>query len=261
MNPETMADLATDAILRQLDVTPKPGLVDKQSTGAHTDLDYDLMKRVAVALRPHWVTFGQTGLFLDKQTDKEVAAVMEKVGIAAIEDMYALTDGANAYKGTIFALGLFITAYYRLYRLKKPLTSTAIRDQIAALAKHITRRKDTHGDWVNESYGVSGALGEAQEGYGKWLVDALPLFREAQAKGEEARFFLHIVAHLKDSCLYYRAGAELAENARTIADYVYLHYTEENVSAMCSYFERCHLSTGGAGDVLTLLVLADSILE
>lgn len=260
MNPETMANKATEATLLQLDVTPKPGLVDRRSTGAHTDLSYDLLKRVAVALTPHWVTFGQTGLFLEKQSDQEVAAVMEKVGVAAIEDMLAITDGVNAYKGTIFALGLFITSYYRLYRQNKPLTWVAIRDQIAALAQHITRKKDTHGDWVNESYGVKGALGEAQEGYGQWLK-LLPLFREARAKGEEARFFLYVVAHLKDSCLYYRAGAELAENAATIADYVYQHYNQENVDAMCSYFERCHLSTGGAGDVLTLLFLADSVLE
>ena len=260
MNPETMAQIATDAVLRQWDVTPKPGLVDKRSTGAHVDLTYDLMRRVAVSLTPHWVTFAQTGLFLDGQSDAEVAAVMEKVGVAAVEDMFAASGGVNAYKGTVFALGLFITAYYRLYRLQKPLTSGAIRDQIAALAAHVNRRKDTHGDWVHESYGVEGALGEARKGYGKWL-DALPLFREARAKGEEARFFLYIVAHLADSCLYYRAGAELAANAATIADYVYTHYTEENISAMCSYFERCHLSTGGAGDVLTLLFLADSVLE
>jgi len=260
MNPKTMATYAADAMRRQLDVTPKPGLVDRASTGAHTDLDYDLMCRLIDRLRPHWETFAETGLFLPDKSDEEVAAVMEKVGIAVVDEMMQETEGVNAYKGTIFCLGLFITAYYRLYRLEKPLTVEAIRDQIASLARNIRRKKDTHGDWVNESYQVGGALAEAQAGYGKWLVDALPLFREARAKGEEARFFLYVVAHLKDSCLYYRAGAELAGNAATIADYVYHHYTEENVSAMCSYFERCHLSTGGAGDILTLLFLADSVI-
>lgn len=259
MNPITMADYAAQAMQRQLDVTPKPGLVDRGGTGAHVDLDYALMQRAIAVLQPHYVTFGQTGLFVAEKSDAEVAAVMEKVGVAALEDMFA-TVGVNAYKGTVFCLGLFITAYYRLLRLGRALTPQSVSDQIAALAAYLARKKDTHGDWVNESYGIAGALGEAQLGYRTWLVSALPLYREAKAKGEEARFFLYVVAHLKDSCLYYRAGAELAENAATIADYVYQNYTDENVSAMCGYFERCHLSTGGAGDMLTLLMLADSVL-
>ena len=262
MNPITMADFAREAMLEQLSVTPKPGLVDRRSTGAHTDLDYDLMQAAINAAAPHFVTFGQTGLFVAEKSDAELAAVMEKVGVSALESIAEVTGGVNACKGTVFALGLFITAFYRLYRLEKPRTVEAICDQIAALARHIERAKDTHGDWVNESYGVAGALGEARDGYRRWLA-ALPLYRQAKAEGEAgvARFFLYIVARLKDSCAYYRVGAELAENARTIADYVYDHYTQDNVDAMCSYFERCHLSTGGSGDMLTLIMLADKVLQ
>ncbi len=263
MNPITMADLAAQAMRQQLDVTPKPGLVDRRSTGAHTDLDYDMMLRAIEAVRPHLVTFGQTGLFVAEKSDREVADVMQKVGEATLDAMFEATGGVNAYKGTVFCLGLFITAYYCLLRRQKPLTAATVSDQIAALSAHIVRRKDTHGDWVNESYGVEGALGEAQQGYRVWLKDALPMLRQAKREGEEelARFFLFIVSKLKDSCLYYRVGAELAENARTIADYVYHHYDGDNVSAMCSYFERCHLSTGGSGDIFTLLLLADSVLQ
>ena len=262
MNPITMANLAREAMLEQLAVTPKPGLVDRRSTGAHTDLNYDLMTAAIEAVAPHLVTFGQTGLFVAEKSDAELADVMQKVGVASLEAVNEVTKGVNACRGTVFALGLFITAYYRLLRLEKSRTLEAICDQIAALAEHIERAKDTHGAWVNESYGVAGALGEARDGYRRWLA-ALPLYRQAKAEGEKgvARFFLYIVAHLKDSCPYYRAGAELAENARTIADYVYNHYTDDNVDAMCSYFERCHLSTGGSGDMLTLIMLADKVLQ
>ena len=260
MNPKTMAALAAEAMQKQLDVTPKPGLVDKNGTGAHVDLDYATMQKVIAMLVPHWETFAETGLFLAEKSDAEVSAVMEKVGEAVIDEIFAVTDGVNVYKGTVFCLGLFITAYYRLYRKGAPLTPETISDQIARLAAPIRRRKDTHGDWVKESYQVGGALAEAQAGYRRWL-NALPLLREAVAKGEEARFFLYVVAHLEDSCLYYRAGAELAGNAATIAAYLYEHYNEEDVLAACAYFERCHLSTGGAGDILTLMLLADAVLR
>lgn len=260
MNPIDMAALAVDAMRRQLALTPKPGLVDQSGTGAHTDLDYNMMLRVIDILQPHFVTFGQTGLFVAEKSDAEVSHVMQQVGEAAIEDMYAQTDGVNAYKGTVFCLGLFITAYYRLLRLSRPITADSVSAQIAALAAPITRRRDTHGDWVNETYSVGGALAEAQAGYARWLA-VLPMLRRALDEEDAARFFLYVVAHNADSCLYYRAGAELAQNAATIADYVYQHYTPDNVEAMCRYFERCHLSTGGSGDILTLMLLAERVLR
>jgi triphosphoribosyl-dephospho-CoA synthase len=260
MNPNDMSKLVANVMRAQLDVTPKPGLVDKHGTGAHTDLDYDMMQRVIATLEPHWATFAEAGLFVGERSDKELSEIMQKIGETVIEEMYSVTGGVNAYKGTVFCVGLLITAYYRLIRLKKPVTSVAICEQIASLAQYVRRKKDTHGDWVNESYGISGALGEAQAGYKQWLIDAMPIYRKAREEESLPRFFLYLVAHLKDSCLYYRAGAELAQNAATIADYLYQSYSPEDVETMCRYFERCHLSTGGAGDILTLMMLADVLI-
>lgn len=260
MNPTAMAQLAHNAVLQQLNTSPKPGLVTPDSTGAHTDMDYRVMLAAAQALAPHWVTFGQTGLFVAQQTDEQVSAIVQKVGEAALEDMYAATDGVNALKGTVLAVGLFIAAFYRLWRRNEARTADNIATQIAALAASIRRKQDTHGDWVSQSYQIEGALGEAQKGYRFWLVEGLNMYRSLSEPDKDARFFLWVSAHLDDSCLYYRAGAELAQNAKAIADYVYRNYTPQNVQGMQQYFERCHLSSGGAGDMMTLVLLADKVL-
>lgn len=260
MNPTAMAQLAHEAVMQQLNTSPKAGLVTPYSTGAHTDLDYALMQAAAQAIAPHWVTFGQTGLFVAERSDAEVAAITQKVGEAALADMYAATEGVNALKGTVFALGLFITAFYRLWRLGTSRTADTLSRQIAALAAHIERQKDTHGDWVNQSYQVEGALGAARHGYDFWLHQGLATFRSLPEEDRLARFYLWAVAHTDDSCLYYRAGAELAQNAKAIADYVYLHDTPQNRQGMEQYFERCHLSPGGAGDMMTLVLLAHRAL-
>ena len=41
-----------DALIDEARLAPKPGLVDRRGSGAHTDLDLDLMCRSALALGP-----------------------------------------------------------------------------------------------------------------------------------------------------------------------------------------------------------------
>lgn len=260
MNPIIMGELAKEALLTSLNVTPKPGLVDKEGTGAHTDLSYELMKKAIEAVAPHFVTFGQTGLFTPEATEEQVSHIMEEVGKAAMAEMYAATGGVNALKGSIFAIGLFITAYYRLFRQGVTPSADNMPQAIAGLAQHIRRAKDTHGAWISESYQVEGALGEAQSGYVKLLAEELWLYRSMEGADREIRIFLHIMSTLKDSCVYYRAGADLADDVRTIAAHLYNNYNPDDVRTACRYFERCHLSTGGSGDMLALLLLADKVL-
>ena len=49
---ETLADVAVEVLHREADLTPKPGLVDRRGTGAHTDMNLCLLHRSAEALRP-----------------------------------------------------------------------------------------------------------------------------------------------------------------------------------------------------------------
>lgn len=261
MNPIDMAALAKDAMVRQLDITPKPGLVDARHTGAHIDLTYDLMRRAIDALAPHLVTFGQTGLFVAEQSDEQVSAIMQKVGEAALQAVDEVTKGVNALRGTVLALGLTITAYYRGYRLGDNVQDAAVLSgHIRRLAAFIHRRKDSHGDWVQQSYNVGGALQSATEGYAWLLQEVLYLYRHMQGEDKDVRILLYIMSRLDDSCVYYRVGGELAANVKVMAGHVYEHYNREDVYTMCRYFERCHISTGGSGDMLTLLLLADKIV-
>ena len=261
MNPNLMAQLAKDAMLEQLAATPKPGLVDREGSGAHLDLDYALMQDAIHALWPHIATFGQTGLFLADKSDKEVSEVMQKVGVAALDEVREVSQGANALKGTAFCLGLFVTAYYRVFRQHDGEVAVGnLIDQIARLAAPIEREKDSHGALVAESYHVEGALGEAQEGYRRWLTEGLWLWRNLQGDHREVRMLLYIMARLEDSCVYHRVGGGLAADVKVIAQHLYDHFDVEDVRTASRYFERCHISTGGSGDILTLILLADKVL-
>ena len=47
-----LADLAVEALIDEADLSPKPGLVDRRSNGAHHDMTLALMHASAVALWP-----------------------------------------------------------------------------------------------------------------------------------------------------------------------------------------------------------------
>ena len=51
---ERLADLAVDALIDEADLSPKPALVDRRGSGAHSDLHLGLMHSSALSL---WPTF------------------------------------------------------------------------------------------------------------------------------------------------------------------------------------------------------------
>ena len=46
---------ATKALLAELEVTPKPGLVDLENNGSHTDMNPEVFRKSAAALEPYWL--------------------------------------------------------------------------------------------------------------------------------------------------------------------------------------------------------------
>jgi len=49
---ERLADLAVQALVDEADLSPKPGLVDRRGSGAHSDLHLGLMHASAQSLWP-----------------------------------------------------------------------------------------------------------------------------------------------------------------------------------------------------------------
>lgn len=54
--------LATQALLDEVSVTPKPGLVDRANSGAHKDMDFSSFQASASALAPYWESCFREGM-------------------------------------------------------------------------------------------------------------------------------------------------------------------------------------------------------
>lgn len=57
----TVAELAVEAMYREIHLTPKPGLVDRVNSGAHSDMDFALFMTSIAAIAPWFSTFFNVG--------------------------------------------------------------------------------------------------------------------------------------------------------------------------------------------------------
>ena len=95
-----LSALARQALEDEVDLTPKPGLVDRRNTGAHDDMDRPLFHRSAQVLEPYFCRFVSLGM---------AAASPEKLqalGRQAEHAMLDATGGVNTHKGALYSLSL-----------------------------------------------------------------------------------------------------------------------------------------------------------
>lgn len=97
--------LALTATLLEAAASPKPGLVDPYSPGAHDDMDYFTFLGSAAALGPWFVEFARLGAGHRGELSELLPALRE-AGKAAELHMFAATGGVNTHKGLVFSLGL-----------------------------------------------------------------------------------------------------------------------------------------------------------
>jgi triphosphoribosyl-dephospho-CoA synthase len=208
--PEHLAKLARQALVAEVELTPKPGLVDRKGAGAHSDLSLDLMRRSALVIAPYFADMGAAAQSLPfgQALRTEVAAI----GRAAEFAMLYVTNGSNAHKGAIWILGLLVSAASRS-KDRNPEAIAADAGALACLPDRAQPLPVSHGDAVRARYGASGARGEAVSGFPHVIQVGLPALRAARNNGctvtnSRLSVLLNIMARLEDTCVLYRAGRE-----------------------------------------------------
>jgi triphosphoribosyl-dephospho-CoA synthase len=206
-----LANLAQQSLIAEAELTPKPGLVDRRGSGVHVDLSLALMRRSALAIEPYFHEMASLceGTRPCQQLREQLAAM----GRNAERAMLMATGGSNSHKGAIWILGLLISAAAMEDEVDCIASGIAATAQaIASFEDRAAPRLVSHGDIVAKRYGVSGARGEAGQGFPHVIDVGLPTLRRRRAQGateEQARLdtLLSIMSCLKDTCLLYRGGS------------------------------------------------------
>jgi triphosphoribosyl-dephospho-CoA synthase len=205
---EWLSELATQSLIAEAELTPKPGLVDRRGSGSHSDLSLDLMRRSADAIAPYFTRMALVSA--EAQMDTSLRAEVASIGREAEAAMLRATSGSNAHKGAIWVLGLLVCA--------ASLNEGSLADFVAEAAGYLARLPDrarpltvSHGDVVLERYGDTGARGEAYVNFPHVVKIGLPALKAARKSGrteQDSRLaaLLAIMSHLDDTCVLYRGG-------------------------------------------------------
>ncbi len=128
-----VARLAQRALLREVFLTPKPGLVDRRNTGAHRDMDLFTFLASARAIAPWFEVFFARGLADCAMPAEAFLPLIRPGGVACERDMLRATGGVNTHKGSIFAFGLLCAAAGRLAGQHRCLSREALCDEVGLM--------------------------------------------------------------------------------------------------------------------------------
>ncbi|WP_018609794.1 triphosphoribosyl-dephospho-CoA synthase CitG [Uliginosibacterium gangwonense] len=267
---EAFAHLAYQALVTEVELTPKPGLVDRRNTGAHHDMDVHTFYASAQALKPWFASFYRCGVsHSDLPADYALLRLREE-GLAAERDMFQATAGVNTHKGALFALGLLCAAAGRLVGQGIGPDRESLCEEVARLCEGLVRNElnrqseaQTAGEHLFQRYGLTGARGEAASGFATVRHYGLPAFEEACLQGvdEEAALLaalLNLMAHNPDTNVVSRGGLEglafVQGEAQALLARGGIHapgFMADFIALDEEMITR-HLSPGGSADLLAL---------
>ena len=231
-HPYLLARLMHKAMMAELDTPLKPGLVGPDGNGAHSDMDYALMKRGADAIRRSFVAH------IDLLPD------LAAFGKAIEADALAATGGVNTHRGAIFALGL-------------AACSALMGVPVGRLAAGLEQPEGTHGAEAPEA---KGALKMAQGGYRELFEDWLPYYRSLEGDCfRMQKTLLKIMSGLDDTCIIHRAGMNTALLIKKESFALLDDFNEEKLINFVDWMNSGKVSPGGSADMLALTVFIQAL--
>ena len=271
-----IARLACQALLYEVAVTPKPGLVDRENSGSHQDMDFFTFQASASALWPYF--FESAGIGMDTKTlpPDQTFSHLRISGQLAEGRMYEATGGVNTHKGAIFSLGVLCGALGRLERSSWK-ESEQVLSECAALTRGITERDfagltpetaNTAGQKLYLSFGITGVRGQAEKGF-PLVLDGLSVLERALASGRSINdagciAFLSMLSQNEDTNLIRRGGYALQK--RLANDLSYSLKKDgfpdmESIRRMDQSFIEQNLSPGGTADLLAMVFMLHFLKE
>ena len=265
-----VSEMVTSALVEEVLTTPKPGLVDRNNNGSHTDMDVDTFMVSAAALKSYWAKCFVIGFGTREELPEATFKRLREEGLKAEEKMFKATEGVNTHMGAIFLIGTVCGAAGRLWSGDtacggKGTDPSAIAEECAKMTRKVMEREL---EALSPAPG-RGARGEIADGLPGVTGVGLPVFRDLLSKGADrnaagAGAFIALVARGTDTNMVRRGGAQLAEDAAgwaaALVDEDELLNTEM-IESLDERFIEHDLSPGGCADLLAITYFLSDYCE
>lgn len=274
-----ISNCAMRALLYEVSATPKPGLVDRNNSGAHSDMDFFTFLDSSVSLAPWFQEFYCIGYRYSNLEPDFLFPKLRFAGRRAEEAMFAATGGVNTHKGAIFSIGLLCGAMGKMHiGAGNTVAISSLLRLVAQLALESTKKANqqpnvhihTTGEQLYADYGILGAKGEAQAGFPNVSEVGLPtlwnnLQNSLSLNDAAVCTLIALIAQVEDTNLIHRSSIKEAHHCRNQAAELLPHLTSQSlvpqVEQLDREYIRRNLSPGGCADLLTLSLMLYFCLE
>ncbi len=264
-----LSSLAQQAILAEISLTPKPGLVDRLSSGSHSDMNYQMFVESTEA-----ITFGFGKLvregfaFQDDDLTKALPR-LRNIGLQMESAMFKATGNVNTQKGVIFLMGLSLFACGKLFSQSDRFQAEEFRSVIKGICKDMVRNEmgnplgKSHGEKIFLKYGLSGARGEAESGFATVFDFGLPEVIHLKQLNDESmtRCLLAIAANNNDTNIFFRSNPEVLSRFKALCRIALVDFNPTNYDALIDVCKQENISPGGSADLLAVTTFVWSVIQ
>lgn len=268
---QAIGALAQQSLFREASLTPKPGLVDRNNSGSHRDMDFSTFLRSAAALGPYFQDCARIGMETADRSFSAAFAVLQERGLRAEQEMFEATAGVNTHKGAIFTLGILCAAAGRLWSPEGFANEKALSQAAAGFGKNASWETEgqpqTAGVYLYKTFGIGGIRAEAARGFPSVFALALPFYRSALQAGADETYagvltLLQLIAQVEDTNMLRRGGRAGAREGAALAAALLADGAQpsmQEVAALDRLFREKNLSPGGCADLLAATLFVQSL--
>ena len=271
MNNKNIATLATKALLYEVSISPKAGLVSRLSNGSHKDMNFYTFIDSSLALHNYFLNcfdYGQEKLFSCPDFFKD----LREVGKVAEKEMYEATKGINTHKGTIFSMGILLAVLGVHLKENKKIDLKFLSEKIKEMCKPLLNELEdadnisTYGEKAYKEYHLTGARGLAISGYEIVLLDGINKLKDfcKTLDFETACILLlfYYMSVLDDTNIVNRASITTLKEVQILSKELFEEnkktLVKENIknsmSKLNDIFIEKNISAGGSADLLILTI-------
>lgn len=271
-----LSSLALQAILSEISLSPKPGLVSTLNSGVHKDMDYNTFLRSTSAIAPYFLRLAEKGCNYNEPDFKNILTLVRIEGLQMEIEMFHATQGINTQKGVIFLMGLstFIAAF--VLKSKTEFDISYFREILMQTCSELdlelnhNLQAKTHGEKCSQKYGYNlggGARAEAQAGFPtvfnfglkelqKYQIEHFTNKKESDVALKNT--LMAIMSANNDSNILFRSNKETLDNLKVLAgkslDESNQRTKEEIYQQLIHFCLNKNISPGGSADLLAITV-------
>lgn len=272
---EKISNIAIKSMLYEVAATPKPGLVDRNNSGSHRDMDFFTFLNSISVLSSYFYNCVKAGIEFKGEDYKDLLKDIRPIGIRAEKSMFQSTNGINTHKGIIFSEGIIAVAVGSLYNEGSDFNLNKVIDRVKLISCGITKELEntdknmelTYGEKLFIKFGVKGIRGEVEEGFKTVLNFSYPFFKNLVEENKYeindimVQTLLNLMVYTEDSNILGRHNMDILnftkESAKKALNLGGI-FTDEGKSFIVTLddvFIKKNISPGGSADLLAVTLM------